>query len=172
MERLDNNLTIILLVVVISFVYLYVTYGKKESFDRNKASLNIPGPAVIVKQDPPMPVPRQVSPSGPNPPNARIPEIEARKLDVLNVVPNDPYDEINGSQNMKDNLRYPERSFGPGIINDSKKVYVMNGVASHVINESNNNIQQFSQEMIENGGIFNESYGANDTNLNPNYSAF
>ena len=35
---------------------------------------------------------------------------------------NDIYDEKYGSQNMKTNLRYPERSFGPGIVNDSNKV--------------------------------------------------
>jgi len=161
----NNTYTVVFLIILVSAVSLYILYGKKESFD-------VPGPATIIKQPKEIPVPRQVSPSGPNPPNARIPEAEARKLDVLNVVPSDPYDETYGSQNIKDNLRYPERSFGPGVVNDIKKLYVDSGVASNRINSTNNRIQEYSQEMVENGGIFNNDYGANDTNLNPNYAAF
>ena len=163
--ELNNTYIIVFLLILISSVYLYMVYGKKEKFD-------IPGPATIMKQAQEIPVPREVSPSGPNPPNSRISESEARKLDVLNVIPSDPYDETYGSQNMRDNLRYPERSFGPGVVNDIKKLYVDSGVASPRINSTNNQIQEYSQEMVENGGIFNDGYGANDTNLNPNYASF
>lgn len=164
----DNNYILVLLIVIVSFIYLYLTFNKKDSFESNPN----PAPATIIMQEPVVLPPREVSPSGPNPPNARVAEKEARKQDVLNVIPSDPYDETYGSQNIKDNLRYPERSFGPGILNDGKKVLVANGVASAIINESQNAIQQFSQEMVQNGGLFNSSYGANDTDLNPNYSAF
>lgn len=166
--HLDNNYILVLLIVLVSFTYLYLTFNKNDTFETNQN----PAPATIIKKDPIILSPRVVSPSGPNPPNAHVSEKEARKQDVLNVVPTDPYDETYGSQNMKDNLRYPERSFGPGILNDGKKVLVANGVASAVINPSENAIQQFSQEMVQNGGLFNSSYGANDTNLNPNYAAF
>jgi len=156
---------VIFLILILSSVYIYFTFYKTETFE-------VPAPATVITRDPP-PMPKvEVSPSGPNPPNARISEVEARKNDVYNVVPNDIYDEKYSSQNIKTNLRYPERSFGPGITNDSKKLYVASGVASARINESNNVIQEFSQEMVQNGGVFNESYGANDMNLNPNYSAF
>jgi hypothetical protein len=156
---------VVFLILILSSVYIYLTFYTKETFE-------IPAPATTITRDPPIMPTVEVSPSGPNPPNARMSEIEARKYDVYNVVPNDIYDEKYGSQNMKTNLRYPERSFGPGIVNDSKKLYVANGVASTTINESNNRIQKFSQEMVQNGGLFNESYGANDVNLDPNYSAF
>lgn len=162
---MEQPFLVVFLILVLSFTYLYFTFWKKETFE-------VPAPAAIIKRDPPVMPVVQVSPSGPNPPNARISELDARKYDTYDVVANDPYDEKYGSQNIKTNLRYPERSFGPGIINDGKKLFVANGVASVVINESNNNIQEFSQEMVQNGGLFNESYGANDTNLNPNYSTF
>lgn len=170
---MDQPYILIFVIVIVSFLYLYLLFANKhESFQGKHESFQVPAPAAIIKQDPPVLPPRQVSPSGPNPPNARVSNVDSQKYDVLNVIPSDPYDETHGSQNMKDNLRYPERSFGPGIINDGKKLFVANGVASAIINETNNVIQPFSQEMIQNGGIFNESYGANDTNLNPNYSAF
>lgn len=156
---------VVFLILVVSSIYLYFTFWKKETF-------GVPAPATIIKRDVPITPLVEVSPSGPNPPNAKISEIEARKYDTYNVVPLDPYDEKYGSQNMKTDLRYPERSFGPGIVNDKKKLYVANGVANTKINESNNVIQEFSQEMVQNGGLFNESYGANDTDLNPNYSGF
>jgi len=162
---MEHPFYVIFLILILSSVYIYITFYKTETFE-------VPAPAAIIKRDPPVMPTVKVSPSGPNPPSAKLSEIEARKYDVYNVVPNDIYDEKYASQNIKSNLRHPERSFGPGIVNDSKKLYVANGVASTRINESNNVIQQFSQEMVQNGGLFNESYGANDINLNPNYSAF
>jgi hypothetical protein len=162
---MERPFYVVFLILILSSIYLYFTFYRNESFQ-------VPAPAAIIKRDVPVTPLVEVSPSGPNPPNARISEIEARKYDTYNVVPLDPYDEKYGSQNIKTNLRYPERSFGPGIVNDNKKLYVANGVASAIINESNNAIQQYSQEMVQNGGLFNESYGANDINLNPNYSAF
>ena len=162
---MEQPFLVVFLILVLSSIYLYFTFWNKEKFE-------IPAPAAIMKVDSPILPVVEVSPSGPNPPNARMSEVDARKYDTYNVVSNDPYDEKYGSQNIKTNLRYPERSFGPGIINDGKKLFVANGVASVVINETNNNIQKFSQEMVQNGGLFNDSYGANDTNLNPNFSAF
>ena len=153
---MDNMYTIVFVIILFTVSYLYVTKSssKKEMFI---------GPAAIIKQTPPSLPPRQVTPSGPSAPTARIPEVEQRKTDVLNVIPNDPYDEIYGSQNIKDNLRQPERSFSPGIMNDGHNIFVRSGVASNTIQESDRPIQHYSQEMVQNGGNFNESYGPNDT---------
>jgi hypothetical protein len=159
-HMIDNMYTIVFIIILFSasYIYISVTKNKKEMFNDG-----VPGPAAIMKQPPPVLPPRQVSPSGPNPPNARIPEMEQRKLDVLNVIPSDPYDETYGSQNMKDNLRRPERSFSPGIMNDGHNIFVRNGVASEITQESERPIQHYSQEMVQNGGNFNDSYGPNDT---------
>jgi len=160
-HTIDNMYTIVFIIILfsVSYIYINVTKSKQEMF-----SDGVPGPAAIIKQaSPVLPSPREVSPSGPNPPNARIPEMEQRKLDVLNVIPSDPYDETYGSQNMKDNLRRPERSFGPGIMNDGHNIFVRNGVASEITQETELPIQRYSQEMVQNGGNFNDSYGPNDT---------
>ena len=159
-HRIDNMYTIVFVIILFAASYLYITQSssKKETFRDG-----IPAPAAVIKRTPPSLPPRQVTPSGPNPPSARIPEVEQRKNDVLNVIPNDPYDEIYGSQNIKDNLRQPERSFSPGIMNDGHNIFVRSGVASDTIQESNRPIQHYSQEMVQNGGNFNESYGPNDT---------
>lgn len=153
---MDNMYTIVFVIILFTVSYLYIiqSSSKKEMFI---------APAAVIKQPPPSLPPRQVTPSGPNPPSARIPEVEQRKTDVLNIIPNDPYDEIYGSQNMKDNLRQPERSFSPGIMNNGHNIFVRSGVASNTIQESDRPIQHYSQEMVQNGGNFNESYGPNDT---------
>ena len=157
---IDNMYTILFIIIIFTASYLYViqSSSKKELFRDG-----VPAPAAVIKRAPPSLPPRQVTPSGPSPPNARIPEAEQRNNDVLNVIPNDPYDEIYGSQNMKDNLRQPERSFSPGIMNDGHNIFVRSGVASNSIQESDIPIQHYSQEMVQNGGNFNESYGPNDT---------
>jgi len=155
-HRIDNMYTIVFVIILFAASYLYIIQSstKKEMFI---------APAAVIKREPPSLPPRQVTPSGPSAPNARIPEVEQKKTDVLNVIPNDPYDEIYGSQNMKDNLRQPERSFSPGIMNDGHNIFVRSGVASNTIQESDRPIQHYSQEMVQNGGNFNESYGPNDT---------
>jgi len=157
---IDNMYTIVFIIILfsVSYIYISVNKNKKEMFNDG-----VPAPAVIIKQPPPVLPPRQVSPSGPNPPNARIPNVEQRNTDVLNVIPSDPYDETYGSQNMKDNLRRPERSFGPGIMNDGDNIFLRNGVASEITQETQLPIQHYSQEMVQNGGNFNDSYGPNDT---------
>lgn len=159
-HMIDNMYTIVFIIILFSASYIYITVRKNKNETFNDG---VPGPAVIIKQPPPVLPPRQVSPSGPNPPNARIPNVEQRNIDVLNVIPSDPYDETYGSQNMKDNLRRPERSFGPGIMNDGQNIFVRNGVASEITQESEIPIQHYSQEMVQNGGNFNDSYGPNDT---------
>jgi hypothetical protein len=116
-------------------------------------------------------VPREVSSSGPNPPNARIPDIVAKEQDNYNTIPNDPQDEKYGSQDIQDNLRYPERLFGPGVKNNNSKLLVDSGAASKTLLPSAQAIQPFSAEPISSGGLMGP-IGANDTNINQNYASF
>ena len=81
----------------------------------------------------------------------------ANKSYNFNVTPTDPYDELYGSQDIKDNLRYPERSFGPSIINNGK----INLINSEVATLSKGTL--FNPEMVQNGGLFNKVL-ANDIN--------
>jgi hypothetical protein len=147
-----------------AFLYLFVFSPSEETFE-------VAAPAVLVKQPMPIPIPRQVSPSGPNPPNSRIPDSIARINDVYNVVPNDPQDEKYSTQNFKDNLRYPERSFGPGIVNGGSKIILNSGIASPKMLDTAQTIQPFATELVQNGGMMG-SIGPDDTKTNPNYASF
>jgi hypothetical protein len=171
MKTFDNFKTLIIVFVLIALLYLFVFMKKEESFEVTTKFSTIPAPSVIIKQAENDMAPRIVSPSGPNPPNARIPELIARENDVYNIVPNDPQDELYGSQNIQDNLRYPERSFGPGIVNSGSKLLVSSGVASTKMLNTSQAIQSFSTELVQNGGLFG-NVGADDTKTNPNYASF
>ena len=168
MKTLDNFKTLIIVFVLIALLYLFV-FNKSEKFETNKSLIT--APATIIKSAPQIMAPRIVSPSGPNSPNARIPNIIAKENDVYDYLPIDPQDELYGSQNIQDNLRYPERSFGPGIVNSGSKLLVNSGVSSQKMLNTPQAIQPFENEMVQNGGLFGQ-IGADDTKTNPNYSAF
>jgi len=163
-KSLDNFKTLIVVLVLVAVIYLIMVGFKKESFE-------VPAPATLIKTPEPIQVPRIVSPSGPNPPNARIPEDIAKQNDIYNVIPNDPQDELYGSQNIKDNLRYPERLFGPGVVNLGNKILANSGVASTKILNTSQPIQPFSVELVQNGGMLGQ-IGPDDTHTNPNYASF
>uniref|UniRef100_A0A6C0D6Z7 Uncharacterized protein n=1 Tax=viral metagenome TaxID=1070528 RepID=A0A6C0D6Z7_9ZZZZ len=164
-KRLDNLYTVVLVLVVASLLYFsYIYYTSKEKFE-------VPAPAASVKKPEPIPIPREVSPSGPNPPNARIPDVIAKQQDNYNIVPNDTQDENYGSQDIQDNLRYPERLFGPGMKNDDTRVLVESGAASRNLLPTAEPIQPFNAEPISSGGLMGR-IGANDTNMNQNYASF
>jgi hypothetical protein len=131
-------------------VVVYIFTRKSDGFQSQ-------APAVMIEKPVNIQVPREVSPSGPSPPNARSPEMFVKKQDNYNIVPNDPFDELYGSQNIKDNLRYPERSFGPSVINNNVNVLASSGIADMTSSTL------FSPEMVQNGGTFNKVL-ANDIN--------
>jgi hypothetical protein len=167
MKTLDNFKTLIIVFVLLALLYLFVFTKKQESFKSEPTTF---APANIIKTENPNLAERTVAASGPNPPNAKAPS----SLDTVNrytVAPNDTYDELYGSQNIQDNLRYPERSFSPGIINGGSKLLVNSGVASTKMLNTSQNIQPFANELVQNGGLFGK-VGADDTHTNPNYASF
>jgi hypothetical protein len=164
-KRVDNLYTVIFIIAGFSLLYFYYIYNVKEE------KFEVPAPATPIKKPEPMLIPREVSPSGPNPPNARIPEMIARAEDNYNIVPSDPQDENYGSQNIQDNLRYPERLFGPGTKNIGTKLLVDSAAASTKLLPTAEPIQPFNSESISSGGLMGP-VGANDTNINQNYSSF
>lgn len=173
--RIDNVYTILFVLAIFSAVYLYYMTYTKETFQAmpvSRSTVAFPAPAAITTTSLPVMVPRDVSPSGPSPPNARVSNEEAKKKDVYQAIPSDPQDESYGSQDIKDNLRYPERMFGPGVVNGGNKILQKADVASKQMLGSAQPIQTFSPEMIQNGGIADDGVAANDTQLNQNYSSF
>ena len=135
-------------------------------------AFEVPAPAPPVYLDPPADIPRTISPGGPSAPSQATPPSEYRQPRLPGPEDSDPYDETYGSSQMKDNLRYPERFFGPAPEPANTQIALESGVAGIENAEVSQAIQTFSPEMAQNGGQFIEGgIFANDTIDNPNYSA-
>ncbi len=129
-------------------------------------------PAPIVTQ--PIPEPeRVVAPGGPNSPNQMPPPTHDTNERLPGPTDVDPLDDEYGSSNMQDNMRYPERSFGPAPSPKDTSIAVAAGTASTLNSGVNQALQTFSPDFAQNGtefvpgGIF-----ANDVFDDANYSAF
>jgi len=109
-----------------------------------------------------------VSSAGPNSPNVSPPPMPR------NISPspeaNDPYDSTVQHADSPEQLRFPERSFSPGLVPDETENRVNAGVAGKLANTPQA-VQEFSSESITNGGNFFGTVSANEDE-NPNYSSF
>ena len=114
---------------------------------------------------------RVVSSSGPNPPNAMIREKMATTLAEPERA-SDPYDQSEGELPMEDNMRYPERSFGPGTENNQTDIAAAGGQASQRVQETHNSARMYSPEFVQNGGYQDTEVVANDTLDEHIYAAF
>lgn len=110
-----------------------------------------------------------IAQGGPNPPAAAAPETMPR---IVNPQPSerDPYDDRFEHADAPEQMRYPERSFGPGVVPEQTEFAESAGIAGPVA-ESSQSFQQFSPEFVSNGGNFFGDVSANEDE-NPNYSAF
>lgn len=117
----------------------------------------IPEPAPVVALTPPAEAPRVTTPAGPNPPNALS---SSKKVSFSpDAAPADPFDEVNGETPMRDSLRHPERSFGPGVENTGVQRSLDSGVSAETVQAGTS---VFSPEFAQNGGEFMKGIGAND----------
>ena len=111
----------------------------------------------------------QVSSGGPNSPAAspsrNMPSQASRPPEA-----SDPYDAVNEEADAPEQMRFPERSFSPGVIPKETVNHENAGLAGPV-GESSQAFQQFSPESITNGGAFFGTVTAVEDE-NPNYSAF
>lgn len=83
---------------------------------------------------------------------------------------NDPYTESSEDADASEKLRFPERSFGPGLVPQQTVTHQQSGLAGPT-SESPQGVHQFNPELVTNGGAFFGSVSAVE-NDNPNYSAF
>ena len=143
-------------------VILYVAHLLLKSYLNKSITWesfqSAPGPAPPYSQPMNQEPPRVVSPAGPSPPNAETPSVPPPPPEKTK--PLDPYQETNSETPIRDNLRHPENSFGPGVENSGTDLSVKSGVAS---NSSNPGASQFSPEFAQNGGDFMNGIGAHDT---------
>lgn len=129
-------------------------------------------PAPMVTQPIPEP-PRVIAPGGPNSPNQLPPPTHDTNERLPGPDDSDPLDDSYGSSNMKDNMRYPERLFGPAPKPQTNTIAVSAGTASALNSGVNVALQTFNPEFAQNGGEFIPGgIFANDTLDNANYSAF
>ena len=129
----SSVLIAVLLAAIVFVVYLRVSglYQVTDSFVSEK----IPEmPESVAMREPP---PAPVAP----PQQRRLPEPQD----------SDPYDDTHGDSDVKDNLRRPERLFGPTTAPDDTDTAVSSGVASSV---TNTGFTTFSPEFAQNGGEF------------------
>ena len=148
--------------------FFVVRYFSSEKFINWDSVISTPGLGPPIQE----PIPRgdmNVASGGPNSPNVAPPATMAAKMAPP---PNasDPYDETAEDANAPERLRYPERSFSPGIVPDQTAIAQASGVAGPV-GTSPQAFQQFSPEYVQNGGAFFGTVNALEDE-NPNYSAF
>ena len=129
-------------------------------------------PAPVVTQSIPEPE-RVIVSGGPNSPSQMPPPSHDTDERLPGPDDSDPLDDGYGSSNMKDNMRYPERLFGPSPPPIDTSIAVEAGNASTLNSGVNQALQTFNPDFAQNGtefipgGIF-----ANDVFDNPNYTAF
>lgn len=110
---------------------------------------------------------------GPGAPNQMPPPRVTTTERLPGPTDKDPYDETYGSSNMKENLRHPERFFGPAPVPDNTTISTASGVAGSPGPTTPQSVQNFSPDFAQNGGEFVDGgIFANDAGENPNYSTF
>ena len=160
-------------ITVLLFIgYMFAQYYIFEQFTQPTYAA-VPEPAVpVVKQVSAEPE-RVVSPGGPSAPNQMPPSRDREAERLPGPVDKDPYDETYGSSNMKEDLRHPERFFGPAPTADNVAIARASGVAGLPGSTTPQAVQTFSPDFAQNGGEFVDGgIFANDAGENPNYSAF
>lgn len=160
----------ILLAALAYFVIKY--FSKQEQFYTNPPipvpNASTPGLAPPIRE-PEVRGDLDLAAGGPNSPNAAA---DPRMPTTMTPQPeaSDPYDVTTEAADAPENLRHPERSFGPGIIPEATALNSSAGLAGPVASSSQA-FQQFSPDFVQNGGAFFGTVSAVEDE-NPNYSAF
>lgn len=154
-------------------VLLFVGYLFAQYYMFGKERFEVPMVAPPVVQQVSAEPERVVSSGGPGTPNQMPPPRERTVERLPGPVDTDPYDETYGSSNMKEDLRHPERFFGPAPTADNVAIARASGVAGLPGSTTPQAVQTFSPDFAQNGGEFVDGgIFANDAGENPNYSAF
>jgi hypothetical protein len=129
------------------------------------APLAAPAPAPVIKETPVEEPPRVVAAATAAPPNAAPPPLAPTPSPDVKAF--DPYDEHSTEAPIGDSMRYPERSFGPGLNQLGAGQAVGAGVAS---TQANVNLSPFAPEAVQSGGNFFQGVAANDLSGEPEYA--
>lgn len=174
---MDTKLGILLCLIIIGFLiyYLYTSGAiiipalnarnqEQESRDDLKESFEVPGPAAQVVVPVVNEPPRKITQSGPNPP-AQMGE-DGEAIIYGEPVAQDPYAEQVETANAPEHLRQPDRMFRPAPPNTDTMIANASGTASPVITTTEEPIQAFNSDFVENRGEFMNGIFANDIHAN------
>ena len=164
----DIVIKLVIVGALLFFAYYLQTYVFiSESFkDR---SLEVPAMAPQ-EYRPPIRKPIEVTSGGPGAPNAQPPKMMMPTLPP-GPAPSDPLDDQVQAADAPQDLRYPERSFGPGKVPNSVAIAQASGIAAQASMLTAQSSQQFSPELVANGGMFFGDVAPIESE-NPNYTAF
>lgn len=163
---LDKVFLAVFVAALLYFGFLIVSKQfTSEAFD-------VPGVAPVITVPLPVEAPRVISPGGPNAPNQMAPPAEVPVPRLPGPEDHDPYEQSYGSSNIRDNLRHPERFFGPAPQPTHTDLALASGVAGIATEQSAAAVQTFSPELAQNGGEYMEGgIFANDTAEDTTFSA-
>lgn len=159
---------IILGLLLAAAAYAVVQYFSNERFSNWGSSIETPGRGPARFE----PIPRgtrATASAGPNPPNvAAEPSMPPQRMPPAQA--SDPYALTAEDADAPENLRHPERSFGPGVVPADNSIRQAAGLAGEP-SVSPQAFQSFSPEQVTSGGNFFGTVSAMEDE-NPNYSAF
>ena len=143
--------------------YVFISEGFKER------SIEVPEQAPQ-EYRPPIRRPIEVTSGGPGAPSAQAPKMMMPNLPP-GPAPSDPLDDQVQAADAPQDLRYPERSFGPGKVPNSVAIAQASGIAGQASALTAQSAQHFSPELVANGGMFFGDVAPIESD-NPNYTAF
>ena len=146
-------------------------FGEKEGFKSSGPNITInmaapvAAPAPVIAATAVEEAPRTVAPATAAPPNAAPPPLAPTPSPDVKAF--DPMDGHSTEAPIGDSMRYPERSFGPGLNQQGAPHAVGSGVASM---HANVNLSPFAPEAVQSGGAFFQGVSANDLSGEPEYA--
>ncbi len=148
--------------------YFIVRYFNVEPYANYTEVVSTPGSGPLKRE----PRPRgnmAVSAGGPNSPNVAAPvNMPPERLPAPGA--SDPYAVTTEAADAPENLRHPERSFGPGVEPADNSIGEAAGLAG-AVGMSSQAFQQFNPEQVTSGGAFFGTVVPMEDE-NPNYSSF
>jgi hypothetical protein len=183
--RLYVSIAIVLLLYVAYCWYMYDPAFKFRTFTATSVETFQPVPTQPVPlmemtaptahvPTPPTHHVSHTAPTGPTTtPVDRVPSVGMPPTRSREEKPFDAQEDTYESAQIPQRLRYPERSFSPGYVNDETGTAVASGVASYSAGVTKKAEQTFGPEFVQNGGQFMEGgITANDDSAAVSYSGF
>jgi hypothetical protein len=165
--KLVWQIGIVLALLFVAYqVYRYTSQSENFTSIDN---LEVPDSAPPLRQQP-LRGPITVSSGGGNPPNV-APSLGMLPTAGPEVRATDPYTDNAMPANAEEEVRYPERSFSPGVIPQNTSIAQEAGVANAHIGPTTQAIQKFNPEFVTGGGEFFGQVAPMEDE-NPNYTAF